>query len=208
MDEGESSEFGQNELIIDEESVDSELMAIHQQSSNNNKPVGYNNDGKLTVESSNHCVKLNSSQNLSLPIGSGKDFQHSTDNTITLTTNDIKLTIEDVSKASFGDLTESIVDRNPSQQNSTISDVERNSKLSPQNLDARKPLFKDADDVKSTKPKNINEASSKKDNLLPPPESIGDLDSDSEDEDSGISGGSYKINWCCIHYCFSHLSRP
>ena len=173
MDEGESSEFGQNELIIDEESVDSELMAIHQQSSNNNKPVGYNNDEKSTVESSNHCVKFS-----------------------------------DVSKASIGDLTESIVDRNPSQQNSTISDVERNSKLSAQNLDARKPLFKDADDVKSTKPKNINEASSKKDNLLPPPESIGDLDSDSEDEDSGISGGSYKINWYCIHYCFSHLSRP
>ena len=62
-DNGESSEFSQNELVIDEESVDSEIMAIHQQSrsqknlSDSDQYDAYGNDGSFAQMSTLENLK-------------------------------------------------------------------------------------------------------------------------------------------------------
>lgn len=165
MDEtgGDSSEFSQNELIIDEESVDSELMAIHQQSSKNNSSTSKGN-----YNQTHNSNKIKGNPNDSINNGSNNSSNiNSSNSNINVNDNNINKNIESINtriiNSSSNDSNTNISGNNTTT-NSSTNNIQPESVTNSTVASATVGVEPTADDVDSAKPVGESKQQQEKNN--------------------------------------------
>lgn len=153
MDEtgGDSSEFSQNELIIDEESVDSELMAIHQQSSKNNSSTSKGN-----YNQTHNSNKIKGNPNDSINNGSNNSSNiNSSNSNINVNDNNINKNIESINTRNINSNSNDSstnISGNNTTTNSSTNNIQPESVANSTVASATVGDEPTADDVDSAKP--------------------------------------------------------